>query len=184
MEFFSVSNNTSRIGNEPIIIPTDVTVQLISSSLQVRKGSVMLNYMLPDYITCSFCDGKLFLSISDFIKSADFGLHRAHINNLIAGIDNLFLTKLKINGVGYKADIFSDYLILSLGFSHLIYYKVPSYVIIELVSSIEIKVCGLDKHMVNMIASDICGIKKYDPYKKKGIYKLDKYLFSKVMKKK
>ncbi|MCV3769877.1 MAG: 50S ribosomal protein L6, partial [Wolbachia pipientis] len=76
------------------------------------------------------------------------------------------------------------YLTLSLGYSHNIKYKVPKDIKIECIKPIYLMVSGMDKQKVYMVASDICRLRKYDPYKGKGVIIKGKFVLRKVVSKK
>lgn len=100
---------------------------------------------------------------------------------MINGMVNDFSVDLEINGVGYKAECDDKYLTLYLGYSHNIKYKVPKDVEIKCIKPTHLVIRGMDKQKVYMVASDICKIRKYDPYKGKGIVIKGKFMLRKVV---
>ncbi len=94
---------------------------------------------------------------------------RSNIDNIINGIVNGFSVDLEINGIVCKAECDGKYLTVYLGYSHNIKYKVPKDVEIKYIKPTHLVVNGMDKQKVYVMASDICKIRKYDPYKGKGI---------------
>ena len=176
----------SRIGSKPVSLPKEVSVQLSGEGcLLIVKGDSSLTYQLPKDIEVELLDSALFLSmVENTDSSALLGLHRSEINNTIIGITEGFQVDLEINGVGYKAALDRKYITLWLGFSHCIKYRIPDYVSFKVPKPTQISIFGTNKCHVNMIASDFCNLKKYNPYKKKGIYRKGQYLFTKEITKK
>ncbi|EDV18574.1 hypothetical protein TRIADDRAFT_34975, partial [Trichoplax adhaerens] len=105
------------------------------------------------------------------------------INNMVIGVNEGFVKKLEINGVGYKVNIDSDLLILTLGYSHDIIYPIPQGVSIKCVKNI-IEVSGCDKQLVGQVCADIRSLRKPEPYKGKGIKYEDEVILRKEGKKK
>ncbi len=176
----------SRVGNKAIPVPKDVLLKIQEDgSVLISKGNDNHNYHLPSGISAEIVDSTLSLSASaKNDMSSLLGLHRSNINNLIAGMHQDFQVDLEINGVGYRAAMDNKYLTLWLGFSHCIKYRIPEYISFKIPKPTQISIFGSDKCYVNMIASDLCTLKKYDPYKKKGVYRKGQYLFTKEVSKK
>jgi large subunit ribosomal protein L6 len=91
------------------------------------------------------------------------------IRNMNLGVKEGFTTKLKIVGLGYRATIKENKLILKLGFSHLIHYNIPNNIIINCIKPDLISIYGTNLQKVTKIASKIRDLKKPEPYKGKGI---------------
>lgn len=173
----------SRIGNMPIPLPQGVDCVINDDgTLLISKNNESGVYLLPDYINAELQDRKI--TFNSECSKALLGLHRAKLNNLVLGIDTKFHVVLDIKGVGYRAALSNSYLTLFLGFSHGIKYKVPEYLAMLLQKPTELLISGIDKEKLNMVAHDICSIRKYNPYKRKGISIRGEYVFVKEMKKK
>lgn len=112
-----------------------------------------------------------------------WGLSAAIINNMIKGITVGFEKKLEIHGVGYKAEIQGDILVLNVGFSHQVKIKISSQVKISLEKNTLITVSGIDKELVGQVAANIRKVKPPEPYKGKGIRYLGEVVRKKVGKK-
>ncbi len=173
----------SRVGSAPIRVPKGLVVDVKGNIISLSKEKELFSYDLPNGLHCLLKDDCLYLSSVDIDVSL-LGLYRSDINNFILGISKGFSVTLDIFGVGYKASISNGYLVLFLGLSHSVRYRIPSYVNVQVDKTNVIFISGIDKHNVNMFSADICSIKKYNPYKKKGIVVRGKYIFSKEMNKK
>lgn len=99
---------------------------------------------------------------------AMWGTYASHIKNMIEGVTKGFEKKLSIEGVGYRAELKGDDLVLSLGFSHPVIFKTPEGISLK-VEKNKITVSGIDKEKVGSAASIIRSFKKPEPYKGKGI---------------
>ena len=113
-----------------------------------------------------------------------WGMARAQVANLVAGVTKGFQKKLEINGVGYKAAIAGKNLQLSLGYSHDVVYPIPAGVIIATAKPTEITIAGIDKRQVGQVAAEIRGFRGPEPYKGKGVKYSDEFIFRKEGKKK
>lgn len=116
--------------------------------------------------------------------NAMFGTMRALIANMVYGVNNGFEKKLLLIGVGYKAQIQDRKLCLSLGFSHTIFYSIPEDIKIELLSSTEIIIKGINKQKVGQVSSEIRSYRPPEPYKGKGIRYSNEIIILKETKKK
>ncbi|AHX04424.1 50S ribosomal protein L6 [Ehrlichia japonica] len=176
----------SRVGSVPIVIPSNVQADLIDNQLTLKNSENSLKLILNHGILCNIADGKIVLRISDkSIKSrVMWGTYRSIINNYAIGLSQGLVVELEVNGVGYKAEVNGEYLSLSLGFSHGVKYKIPKGIVIQCVKPTQILIKGFDKQKVYMVASDICSIRKYNPYKGKGISIKGKYVHRKEVNKK
>ncbi|MDM8335004.1 50S ribosomal protein L6 [Wolbachia pipientis] len=179
----------SRIGAAPINIPVGVSVEYSDGKVLIKSAKAEKELRLCSNVVCNVVDNQLLLSVD---QSKDnygkikpiWGTYRSNINNIINGMVNGFSVDLEINGVGYKAECYDKYLTLYLGYSHSVKYKVPKDVEIKCVKPTHLVVSGMDKQKVYVVASDICKIRKYDPYKGKGIVIQGKFMLRKVVSKK
>jgi len=162
--------NMSRIGKKVIQIPIGVDVK-INNNLIIAKGSKgELSRKLANEILAEVKDGNLLISLKEGEKenSALWGTNQALISNMIIGVSKGFEKKLTFEGVGYKAAVNGNKLVLSLGFSHSIEIDAPKGIEFK-VEKNAIIVSGIDKHLVGQIAANIRLKRKVEPYKGKGI---------------
>lgn len=176
----------SRIGAAPINIPTGVSVECGDGKILIKSVKAEKELNLSNAVVCKVVDNQLLLSVDQDQKDNKpmWGTYRSNINNIVSGMANDFSVELEITGVGYKADCDGKYLTLYLGYSHNVKYKVPKDVQINCVKAVRLVISGIDKQKVYMVASDICKIRKYDPYKGKGIVIKGKFMLRKVVSKK
>ena len=160
----------SRIGDKPIRIPEGVTVKIESQLCKVKGPKGELEYHLPSVIKLEQKNGDLVLKRKNDEREtkALHGLSRALLNNLTEGVVKGFEKKLEIHGVGYKAKLEGENLVLELGFSHPVTIKKPEGIDFKIEKNL-ITVSGIDKQLVGEIASQIRSFRPPEPYKGKGI---------------
>ncbi len=161
----------SKIGRMPITIKSGVNVAVESDIVKISGPKGEAVYTIPSGIKATLEEGKLVISLvkeRDVTKRAMFGLTRANLANIVKGIDTGFEKKLELVGVGYRAQMQGNDLVLSLGFSHPVKLSPEPGVKIAVAES-TISVTGTDKAAVGLTASKIRGIKPPEPYKGKGI---------------
>lgn len=113
-----------------------------------------------------------------------FGLLKKLLENKMRGVTRGFLIYLKIIGIGYRASLQNDTLLLKLGYSHDVTYKIPSSIKLFLIEPTVICVFGVDKNQVTQIASKIRSLRKPSAYKGKGIRLINEKVLLKQGKKK
>ena len=160
----------SKIGKKPIKIPDGITIAVDGQEVKVKGPKGELSLKLPKEIELK-SDGKelLVLPVGKSKKTpALWGTIRAVIANMVSGVEKGFEKKLEIEGVGFKAQIQGDNLVLSLGFSHPVIFKPPEGVKVIVEKNV-ITVSGISLEMVGQVAANIRALKKPEPYKGKGI---------------
>jgi large subunit ribosomal protein L6 len=179
----------SRIGKKPIIIPKDVEVKIEDDEIMVKGPKGELRRAIFPEIKIELKDlldkeRKLVLSIKKRTKKsrAFWGLLRTLIFNMIEGVTKGFEKQLEIQGVGYRASLQGNVLVLNIGFSHPVEIKAPEGVEFKVEKNI-ITVFGLDKQLVGQTAAKIRAQKKPEPYKGKGIRYLGEVVRRKAGKK-
>ena len=113
-----------------------------------------------------------------------WGTYRSLINNAVLGVTKGHEKNLELNGVGFRANIKGEDLILSVGFSHEVKFKIPKGVNVKVEKQTKINITGPDKDLVSKVSSEIISIKPVEPYKAKGIKEKDQYVIRKEGKKK
>ncbi len=164
----------SRIGKNPITIPSGVTVDVADNLITV-KGK--LGELKQEYsnIDIKIEEGVITLERSSDKKDdkAKHGLYRALIANMIEGVSNGYTKSLELVGVGYRASNQGQRLDLALGFSHNIILEVAPEVTVETVTEKGknpiVKLSSYDKQLVGQVAAKIRSFRKPEPYKGKGI---------------
>lgn len=160
----------SRIGKQPIAVPSGVTITVDPTEITVAgsKGTLK-QFTMPDIMVKQDGDQVLVTRTNDEAPArAKHGLMRSLVNNMVTGVSQGFSKKLEINGVGYRVAMQGADLKLNLGFSHDVIYKLPQGVTAN-VEQNTITVNGIDKQQVGQVAAEIRALKKPEPYKGKGI---------------
>jgi len=160
----------SRIGKAPIIVKPAVTITVNGNSISVKGPKGSLSFVIPVGISVVMKDQVLTVATSGKDKkiSALHGLVRAQIDNMIHGVSEGWTKTLVLSGVGYRAALTGNNLVLTVGFSHPVTIVPPPGIQFSIVEG-KIIVSGADKQVVGQIASDIRKVKPPEPYKGKGI---------------
>jgi large subunit ribosomal protein L6 len=170
----------SRIGKQPIKVPSGVTVDISRDNVIVNgpKGSLS-QFMMPG-IKVSQSEDMVIVEQenSEQKTAAKHGLMRSLINNQVVGVTNGFSKKLEINGVGYRVNLQGQTLKLSVGLSHDVTFKVPEGIVLSVDQNV-ITVSGISKQQVGQVAAEIRSIRKPEPYKGKGIKYIDERIIRK-----
>jgi len=176
----------SRIGKKIIILPKGVSIKLEGKDVAVKGKKGELSLALPEAISVETSEGNVEVKRNDDLKTtrALHGLYRALINNMVKGVSVGFERKLMLNGVGWRMEIKGKYLILSLGYSHPIYFMIPDGITMEATQPVsnasELKISGIDKEFVGHIAAKIRSFRKPEPYKGKGFRYSDETIIRKA----
>jgi large subunit ribosomal protein L6 len=176
----------SRIGKNPVAIPSGVQVELSGETLTAKGRLGALSVALTNEVTATVADGQVTIAPKDESKRARamWGTTRALVNNMITGVANGFTRNLEINGVGYRAAVQGNAVNLQLGYSHDINYPIPSDVKIACERPTAITITGADRQRVGQVAAEIRGFRPPEPYKGKGIKYADEVIRRKEGKKK
>lgn len=168
----------SRIGRIPVAIPEGVTINARGNLINVMGPKGEMSYTIPSRMKVVVKKEKVVVLPEGLLREEEkplYGLVRATIANLMIGVSRGFEKKLELSGVGYRALVSGNELVLSVGFSHPV--KVPSPQGIQfLVEENVIRVSGIDKALVGDTASKIRAIRPPEPYKGKGIKYVGEYI--------
>lgn len=161
----------SRIGKKPINISEKVEVNVDGQDVVVKGPKGELNRTIRSEIAVKIEDGKVKIAIQKESKrsNAFLGLERSLISNMITGVTEGFEKKLELHGVGYRARMEGNTLVIEAGFSHPVKMEFPDEDIDINVEEGKIVVTGIDKAKVGQIASKIRNVRPPEPYKGKGI---------------
>ncbi len=159
----------SRIGNKEIIIPQNVQVEL-GSKVVVKGPKGELSLMIPSKIVVEKKEAMLRVSRKDEDKESKslHGLIRSLIANMVVGVTDGYKKTLELSGIGFRANLTGNKLVLNVGFSHLVEIE-PSEGVTFAVSGNKIAVSGIDKEVVGRVAAQIRKVRPPDAYKGKGI---------------
>jgi large subunit ribosomal protein L6 len=161
----------SRIGKNPVEIPSGVEVSIANEILTAKGKNGTLTVSLHEAVEVKQEDGKVVVSPREGAAAARkmWGTMRSMINNAVVGASEGFTVRLEINGVGYRAAVQGSSLNLQLGYSHDINYPIPQGITIKCERPTLIEISGASKQQVGQIASEIRAFRKPEPYKGKGI---------------
>ncbi|NTV02946.1 MAG: 50S ribosomal protein L6 [Chlorobiaceae bacterium] len=161
----------SRIGKMPISLAGQAKVEIKDNVISVTGPKGALSQAMCEEVTISVNDGNVTVQrIDDSKRSrAMHGLYRMLVSNMVEGVTKGFTRKLEITGVGYRAELKGDLLAMTLGYSHMIYFKAPSEIKIEVPDPVTVLISGIDKALVGQIAAKIRSFRKPEPYRGKGI---------------
>jgi large subunit ribosomal protein L6 len=165
----------SRIGKNPITIPSGVEVKIDGNLVTVKGPKGELKQELDSCVSFSLEDGIITLTRESEAPDhrSKHGLYRALINNMIVGVSEGFKKEMEVVGVGYRANANGQVLELSVGYSHPILLELPKEVKLstEMVKGQPplIVLESHDKQLIGQVAAKIRSFRKPEPYKGKGI---------------
>ena len=162
----------SRIGRAPITVPAGVTVTVTPENVVTVKG--------PKGTLTQAFNANIKIEVSDNVinvtrpndekeNRALHGLTRTLVNNMVVGVTAGYEKRLEINGVGYRAEKQGKKLVLSLGYSHPVFFEEGNGITFDLPDNTTIIVKGIDKQIVGQIAAQIREKRPPEPYLGKGI---------------
>lgn len=174
----------SRIGKKIIEIPEKTEVSINESTVSVKGPLGELVRTFKDVIEITKNENGVSVNPKDESKFARamWGTVSSHIKNMIGGVNEKFVKELIIEGVGYRASVVGKKVILEVGFSHKVDIDIIDGVEV-VVEKNSVKVSGIDKEKVGLMASQIRATKKPEPYKGKGIRYSDEIINRKEGKK-
>ena len=174
----------SRLGKKPIEILEGVEVKLTDGVLNFKGPKGELSLKVLPFIKADLKDGKITFEPTDggLQGRANWGTMADLANNAVRGVKEGFSKSLQLQGVGYRVSLEGKDLVLNVGFSHSVKFKVPEGVIVSVYKN-TIKIEGIDRQSVGEAAAKIRKIKKPEPYKGKGIRYSDEVVRRKAGKK-
>jgi large subunit ribosomal protein L6 len=168
----------SRLAKRPLLLPAGVTATMDGRVVRVKgpKGELFVN-LLPG-ISVVVNESDLVVNVKnedDNKQRATWGLIWALLRNVIVGVSTGYTKQMEINGVGYKATMEKNQLVLRVGYSHPVNFTPPAGVAVTVDKNI-ITVTGIDKQLVGQAAANIREIREPEPYKGKGIKYIDEVI--------
>ena len=161
----------SRVGKIPVKVPSGVKITFQNEVMIVEGPKGKLTQKYHPIINFEDKGDEIIVSRANDEKQskAFHGLYRNLLNNMVTGVSTGFNRSLLISGVGYRAEIQGNLLVLSLGFSSDIYVGIPEGLSITVDGNAKIVISGIDKQRVGELASQIRKLRLPEPYKGKGI---------------
>ncbi len=161
----------SRVGKKPIAIPekTKITYQDRVLTVQGQKGT-LTRRIHPD-VNLAIEDGIMHVKTTSDSRSnrAMQGLVRSLVANMVDGVNRGFERVLEISGIGYRAEIAGNTIVLNLGYSHPINFDLPEGISAKVERNTIIRLSGIDKEQLGQTAASIRRLRPPEPYKGKGI---------------
>lgn len=162
----------SRIGKMPVSVPPGVEVTIRGSHVSVKGPKGEISQTFHRDMSVSLEDNQLVVTrpTDNRLHRSLHGLTRALLANMVHGVHEGFRKELEIHGVGYRAQVEGEKLVLSVGYSHPVQIEPPPGITLSVdKSSRNIAVEGVDKELVGKVAAEIRAVRKPEPYKGKGI---------------
>ena len=178
----------SKIGKINISIPEKVKVAIVGNMINIEGplGKKSINIDL-EMFNLDIKEGKeISIKPKEINQNSKrlWGMSRSLINNAVIGSSTGYQKILELVGVGYRAALKGNQLNLQLGYSHDINFDIPKDIKIEVEKQVTLKIKGIDKQLVGVVASKIKTLRKIEPYKGKGIREKGQYILKKEGKKK
>jgi large subunit ribosomal protein L6 len=176
----------SRVGNSAIAIPSGVTVSQQDGVVVVKGKNGELSAPLHSEVELVVADEVATVKPRRKTKLSQslWGTMRATINNMVVGVGEGFTRKLEINGVGYRAAMQGNKLVLNLGYSHPVEMAVPAGLTVAVENNTQINISGADKQLLGQFASEIRSKRPPEPFKGKGVKYAGEHIVRKEGKKK
>lgn len=171
----------SNIGKKIIELKDGVTVLVGGGTATVTGPKGTLSMSVPEGIGVAVSEGVV--TVKKLKDNHDlekfFGLTRALLANMVFGVSEGFSKKLELSGVGYRARVEGQYLVLNVGYADPVKIKAPEGIVFMVEENI-ISVSGISRQLVGDIARDVRDVRVPDPYKAKGIKYLGEHIRRKV----
>ena len=180
----------SRLARNPVPIPSGVTLEVSGQDVKAKgpKGELVFRAHDAIAVTLEDAEGGKAARVALLKPTAETkplaGTTWSQIRNLIKGVKDGYTKELDIIGVGYRANLQGQTLVLSLGYSHEVRYEVPKDITIAVEKQTALTITGIDKQKVGQVAAEIRSFRAPEPYKGKGIRYRDEYILRKEGKKK
>ena len=162
----------SRIGNKAITLPAGVTVDVQAGNFVNVKGPKgELSFQFNSELEIATEGSECVVKRPNDTKTMKMmhGTTRALLHNMVVGVSEGFTKTLEINGVGYRAQLQGNKVVVSAGYSHPVELEIPKGLKVELPKNTQIIISGIDKQLVGQFAAEIREVRKPEPYKGKGI---------------
>ena len=176
----------SRVGLSKIIIPDGVTITSEMDSISAKGSKGELSVKIHHSIDFSINENEIVFKPkkTDQRTKALWGTMRANIANIVKGVSTGFEIKLDIVGVGYRAQIQGNKVVLNLGFSHPVEMLIPNGIKVSSSKPTELILFGSDRQQLGQFAANIRSKRPPEPFKGKGVKYADEIILRKEGKKK
>ncbi len=171
----------SRVGRKPIVVPTGVNVSIDGNVVEVKGPKGTLKREFPVELKIELEGDQLKVARpNDSIRMKELhGTARANLNNMVVGVSEGFKKQLEIVGIGYRAAMRGENIVLNMGYSHEVVLKPEPGVKVSVADNVNITVEGYDAQAVGQTAALIRAVREPEPYKGKGIKYKGEYILRK-----
>ncbi len=161
----------SRIGKLPVAVPAGVKVTVSPALITVEGPKGKLEQEYNNLVTIEVADNAVVVKPVNTSKeaSAAHGLYRQLINNMVVGVTAGYTKNLVINGVGFRAEVQGNLLVMNLGYSSEFIALIPENLTVTADAQGKISITGISKQAVGEFAADLRKLREPEPYKGKGI---------------
>ena len=168
----------SKVGKQLISLPSGVEAKVNGNVFECKGSKGSLSVSFTEGIGVEVADGNVAVTRSSDEKQirAMHGTTRSLINNAVVGVSEGYTKKLEIQGVGYRAQLQGNKLVLNIGFCHTVEIDAPEGISFACPDQTHIDVTGIDKQAVGETAAKIRAVRKPEPYKGKGIRYVGEYV--------
>ncbi len=172
----------SRIGKMPVALPAGVKVTFKDGLLSVEGPKGKLTLQVREEVAFDVQKEQIIVTRKDESKASRsfHGLYRQLLNNMVVGVTKGYSKTLIVNGVGYRAEVKGNIVVLNLGYSNIIEFVIPEGVTITVEGQNKIVVSAIDKQLVGQTSAEIRSLRKPEPYKGKGVKYEDEVIRRKV----
>jgi large subunit ribosomal protein L6 len=178
----------SKLGKKTILLPKESTIKVDGGILLVSGPKGSKNIPFNEKLFSTKINEKNEFQILPNKKTKNtsilWGTYRSLVNNAVLGVTKGHEKNLELSGVGFRANLKGQDLVLTLGFSHEVVYKIPKGITVKIEKQTKINITGSDKELVSKTSSEIKALKPVEPYKAKGIKEKGQYVLRKEGKKK
>lgn len=168
----------SRVGKKPVPIPEKTKIKYENRVLTVQGAKGTLTRSIHPAVDIKIEDGVLNVVVLEDKRTSRAlqGLTRSLVTNMITGVNDGFERLLVINGIGYRAEMKGNTIVLNVGFSNPVEFDLPEGISASIERNTNIKLLGIDKEKLGLAAAAIRKIRPPEPYKGKGIKYADEYI--------
>ena len=176
--------NMSRIGTKPVTKPDEITVDLKDGDIVISGPKGELKQFIPETVEIKVDGKEIVVNRKGESKQArsDHGTLRAIIANMVEGVTKGYKKELELVGMGYRASMEGNTLVLAIGWNHPVKVEPPVGITFVVNDNVNIEVTGSDKQLVGLWAAKVRSIRKPEPYKGKGIRYKDEVVRRKTSK--
>ncbi len=186
MKFFVTFGKTgadmSRIGKKPVQLPDKVQVALNGDVISVKGPKGSLERKVHPAVKINIDDGVITFDTdqNDKKKVALQGLFRSLVSNMVTGVTKGYEKKLVLSGIGYRAETKGQAIILNIGYSNPVEFKISDGIKVEVEKNTQVTLSGINKELVGQVAANIRDLRPPEPYKGKGIMYADERIIRKA----